>query len=46
MNVRMSILKYKLAPSLLSGDFAQLAKECKTMLEYGAEYLHMDIMDG
>ncbi|KAJ1675427.1 RIBULOSE-phosphate 3-epimerase [Spiromyces aspiralis] len=31
----------KIAPSLLSGDFAKLASECQRMLDYGAEYLHM-----
>jgi ribulose-phosphate 3-epimerase len=36
----------KLAPSLLSGDFAFLANECRLMISYGADYLHMDVMDG
>ncbi|KAI9597894.1 ribulose-phosphate 3-epimerase [Syncephalis fuscata] len=38
--------KAKIAPSLLSGDFADLANECKRMTELGADYLHMDVMDG
>lgn len=33
-----------IAPSLLSSDFAQLAKEAQRMLECGADWLHMDIM--
>ncbi|ORY06829.1 Ribulose-phosphate 3-epimerase [Basidiobolus meristosporus CBS 931.73] len=36
----------KIAPSLLSGDFAKLAEDCQYMVECGADYLHMDVMDG
>ncbi|TPX72275.1 ribulose-phosphate 3-epimerase [Spizellomyces sp. 'palustris'] len=36
----------KIAPSMLSSDFAQLAAEAKRMIDYGADYLHMDVMDG
>ncbi|KAL7747008.1 RIBULOSE-phosphate 3-epimerase [Sorochytrium milnesiophthora] len=35
-----------IAPSLLSGDWAFLARDCNRMIELGADYLHMDVMDG
>lgn len=36
----------KLAPSILSADFANLGKEVKTITQAGAEYVHIDVMDG
>ena len=36
----------KIAPSLLSGDFAKLGEEANRMIEYGADWLHMDVMVG
>lgn len=35
------MLKAKICPSLLSGDFAMLASECARMIQAGADYLHM-----
>jgi len=35
-----------IAPSVLASDFGQLTAECKRMIKGGAEWLHMDIMDG
>jgi ribulose-phosphate 3-epimerase len=36
----------KIAPSILSGDFGRLAEEAKRVEDSGANYLHIDIMDG
>ncbi|MFZ5646534.1 MAG: ribulose-phosphate 3-epimerase [Bacillota bacterium] len=36
----------KIAPSLLAADFSRLAEEIRKVEEAGAEYLHLDIMDG
>ncbi len=35
-----------IAPSLLAADFAELATEVKRVANAGANYLHLDVMDG
>lgn len=36
----------KLAPSILAADFANLGRDVRTVSEAGADYIHVDIMDG
>ncbi len=36
----------KIAPSILSADFANLAEEIKEVEAGGADYIHIDVMDG
>ena len=35
-----------LSPSILSADFKNLEKDIKAIDEAGAEYIHIDVMDG
>lgn len=35
-----------LSPSILSADFSVLGEEIKTVTDAGAEYIHIDVMDG
>ena len=36
----------KLSPSILSADFANLERDIKIAVDAGAEYVHVDCMDG
>jgi ribulose-phosphate 3-epimerase len=38
--------KTRIAPSILSADFARLGEEVRAIDEAGADYIHVDVMDG
>ncbi|BAW80880.1 ribulose-phosphate 3-epimerase [Candidatus Nitrosoglobus terrae] len=41
----MTMTDYKIAPSILSADFARLGEEITAVLEAGADMVHFDVMD-
>lgn len=42
----MDSVSVKLAPSILSADFAHLGKQVADAQQAGADRIHVDIMDG
>jgi ribulose-phosphate 3-epimerase len=36
---------YRIAPSILSADFARLGEEIKSIIDAGADWIHFDVMD-
>ena len=38
-------MTYRIAPSILSADFARLGEEVRNVIRDGADWIHFDVMD-
>ncbi len=41
----MASARYRIAPSILSADFARLGEEIESVVAAGADFIHFDVMD-
>jgi ribulose-phosphate 3-epimerase len=42
---RTTMPNYRIAPSLLSADFARLGEDMRAVIDAGADWIHFDVMD-
>src|SRR6187549_1829386 len=45
VRVKFPSMKYRIAPSILSADFARLGEEVRAVIAAGADVIHFDVMD-